>query len=115
MKPNVLSRRLDGRPRRLIAADPDGQPLYVTEPGTVVGLDGGRLTVSKRTEEIASVRLIDVLHVCAFGNVQVAAQAMRTLFDRDKDVFHFSYGGWLLGLSTGLIRTSGCGSGRRRS
>jgi CRISPR-associated protein Cas1 len=99
---NVLSQRQDGRPRRLIAADPAAQPLYVTEPGSMVGLDGGRLTVSKRGEELASVRLIDVLHVCAYGNVQVTAQALRTLFDRDADVFHFSYGGWLLGLSTGL-------------
>jgi CRISPR-associated protein Cas1 len=99
---NVLSRRQDGRPRRLIAADPAGQPLYVTEQGSMIGLDGGRLTVWKRGEELASVRLIDVLHVCAYGNVQVSAQALRTLFDRDVDVFHFSYGGWLLGVSTGL-------------
>lgn len=99
---NVLARRQDGRPRRLIAADPNAQPLYVTEQGSMVGLDGGRLTVSKRGEELASIRLIDVLHVCAYGNVQVTAKALRTLFDRDADVFHFSYGGWLLGLSTGL-------------
>lgn len=99
---NVLSRRQDGRPRRLIAADPDAQPLYVTEQGAIVGVGGGRLTVSKRGEELASARLIDVLHVCAYGNVQVSAQALRTLFDRDVDVFHFSYGGWLLGLSTGM-------------
>jgi CRISPR-associated protein Cas1 len=98
----VLSRRQDGRPRRLIAADPDAQPLYVTEPGSVIGLEGGRLVVSKRKEELASIRLIDVLHICAYGNVQVTAQALRTLFDRDKDVFHCSYGGWLLGMSTGL-------------
>lgn len=99
---NLLSRGHDSRPRRLIAADSDAQPLYVTEPGAMVGLDGGRLVVSKRGEQIASVRLIDVLHVCAYGNVQVTAQALRTLFQRDVDVFHFSYGGWLLGLTTGL-------------
>jgi CRISP-associated protein Cas1 len=51
---------------------------------------------------VASVRLIDVLHVAAFGNVQVTAQAMRSLFEQDIDVFHFSYGGWLLGMTTGL-------------
>ena len=99
---NVLAARQDSRPRRLIAADPDAVPLYVTEPGAVVGIDGGRLTVSKYRELLASVRLIDVLHVCAYGNVQVTAQAMRALFERDADVFHFSYGGWLLGLTTGL-------------
>jgi CRISP-associated protein Cas1 len=68
----------------------------------MVGIDGGRLTVTKRKEPLASVRIIDVSHVCAFGNVQVSAQAMRSMFERDIDVFHFSYGGWLLGLTTGL-------------
>ena len=99
---NLLARRNDGQPRRLIAPDPDAAPLYVTEPGSVVGIDGGRLTVSKHREPLASVRLIDVLHVAAFGNVQVTAQAMRSLFERDIDVFHFSHGGWLLGMTTGL-------------
>ena len=99
---NLLARRNDGPPRRLIAADPDAVPLYVTEQGAMVGVDGGRLTVFKRRESLASVRLIDVLHVCAYGNVQVSAQALRAMFERDIDVFHFSYGGWLLGMTTGL-------------
>ena len=68
----------------------------------MVGIDGGRLTVTKRREPLASVRLIDVQHICAYGNVQVSAQALRALFERDIDVFHFSYGGWLLGVTTGL-------------
>jgi CRISP-associated protein Cas1 len=99
---NVLARRDGARPRRLITPDPDAAPLYVTEPGSMIGVEGGRLVVSKRREPLASVRLIDVLHVCAYGNVQVSAQAMRALFERDIDVFHFSYGGWLLGVTTGL-------------
>jgi len=99
---NLLARRNEGPPRRLIAADPDAAPMYVTEAGAMVGIDGGRLVVSKRREPLASVRLIDVLHLCAYGNVQVTAQALRTLFERDIDVFHFSYGGWLLGITTGL-------------
>jgi CRISPR-associated protein Cas1 len=85
---HVLAGHGAGRPRRLIAADSDAVPLYVTEPGSVVGIDGGRITVSKYRELLASVRLIDVLHVCAYGNVQVTAQAMRELFSRDVDVFH---------------------------
>ena len=99
---NVLTTRQGGQPRRLVAANPDAVPLYVTEPGSVVGIDGGRLTVSKYRELLASVRLIDVLHVSAYGNVQVTAQAMRALLEREVDVFHLTYGGWLLGLSTGL-------------
>jgi CRISPR-associated protein Cas1 len=99
---NVLARRTERAPRRLIAPDPDAVPLYVIENGAHIGVDGGRLTVSKQRQVLAAVRLIDVLHVCAYGNVQISAQALRELFDREVDVFHFSYGGWLLGLSTGL-------------
>lgn len=99
---NLLARRQDRQPRRLIASDPDAQPLYVTEPGAMIGLEGGRLVISKRRELLTSVRLIDVLHVNAYGNVQVTAQALRTLFEQDIDVFHFSSGGWLLGMTTGL-------------
>ncbi len=99
---NLLRGRQERPTRRLIAPDPDARPLYVTEPGAVIGQDGGRLVVSKQRQELATIRLIDVLHVSAFGNVQVTAQATRTLIDRDIDIFHFSYGGWLLGLTTGL-------------
>jgi CRISPR-associated protein Cas1 len=99
---NVLAARQGERPRRLMAADPDAVPLYVMEQGSVVGIDGGRLTVSKYREVLASVRFIDVMHVCAYGNIQVTAQATRALFERDVNVYHFSYGGWLLGLTTGL-------------
>jgi CRISP-associated protein Cas1 len=99
---HVLAARQDAPARRLIAADPDAVPLHVTEQGSVVGIDGGRLTVSKHRDELISVRLIDVLQVSLFGNVQVTAQAARTLIDRDVDVFHFTYGGWLIGMTTGL-------------
>lgn len=99
---NLLRHQASRRPRRLMAADPDTRPLYVTESGTMLGLDGGRLVVSRRREPLTSVRLLDVSHVCLFGNVQISAQALRSLFERDIDVFHYSYGGWLLGLTTGL-------------
>lgn len=101
---NVLAARQDGNARRLIASDPDAVPLYVAEQGSAIGVDGGRLTVSKYREELISVRLIDVLQVSLFGNVQVTAQAARTLMDQDVDVFHFTYGGWLAGVTTGLPR-----------
>jgi CRISP-associated protein Cas1 len=65
---NMLAERPETKPLRLIAADSDAVPLDVTEPGSVVGIDGGRLTVSKYRELLASVRLLDVLHVAAYGN-----------------------------------------------
>ena len=100
---NVLSGREQAKPRRLIAADPDAHPVYVTEQGATIGIDGGRIVVSKYREELASVRLIDVLHVSTWGNVQITAQALRTFFDAEISVFHFTYGGWLSGISTGLL------------
>jgi CRISP-associated protein Cas1 len=117
---NVLAGREEGRPRRLIAADPDAHPLYVTEQGSTIGIDGGQLVVSKYRETLSSVRLIDVLHVAPFGNIQLTAQCMRTLFDRGINVFHFTYGGWLAGVSTGMpsknvmlrIRQSGAAARR---
>ena len=88
--------------RRLVAADPDARPLYVTEQGSMVGVDGGRLTVRRNHERLVDVRLLDVSHLCVYGNVQISAQAMRALFGNGIGVFHFSYGGWLQGISTGL-------------
>ena len=99
---NILAGREQSRPRRLIAAAPDAHPLYVTEQGAMIGIDGAQVVVSKFREELVSVRLIDVLHVAIFGNVQVSAQCMRALFERGISVFHFTYGGWLAGVSTGL-------------
>jgi CRISPR-associated protein Cas1 len=88
--------------RRLIAADPDAGPMYVTEQEAMVGVDGGRLTVHRQRERLADVRLLDVPHLSVYGNVQISAQALRTLFGNGVAVFHFSYSGWLQGVSTGL-------------
>jgi CRISPR-associated protein Cas1 len=99
---NMLAQRLSGPPRRLIASDPDAHPLYVTEQGAVVGVDGERITVTKYRELLVSVRLIDVLHVSVFGNVQVTTQALRTFFEHQIAVFYYSYGGWLQGSASGL-------------
>jgi CRISPR-associated protein Cas1 len=99
---NMLTGREGASPRRLIASDPDAHPLYITEQGSMIGIDGGRITVTKYGERLSDVRLIDVLHISTFGNVQISAQAMRTLFDSGVNVYHHSYGGWLQGISTGL-------------
>lgn len=99
---SLLAGQSDRRPRRLITPALESSPLYVTEQGSHVGVEGGRLAISRHREQLATIRLIDVLHVCLYGNVQFSAQAMRALFEREIGVFHFSYGGWLLGQSGGL-------------
>lgn len=62
----------------------------------------GRLRLTRQREELSSFRLIDVSHLCLYGNVQTTAQALRVLLGRGVLVLRFSYGGWLLGVSSGF-------------
>ena len=97
------------RVRRLLPARDDAHPLYVQEQGAMLGKSGDRLTVSVRdkgkgkSKPIQDVRLIDVSQVSLYGNVQVSAQAQRELSARGVPICHFSYGGWLSAITTGLV------------
>lgn len=99
---NLLLARSQKPPRRLVPRDDEGRPMYVTEPGSVVGIDGGRFEVGRKGERARSVRIIDVSQLCVFGNVQVTTQALRECFARDIPVCFFSSGGWLQGMAEGL-------------
>ena len=94
--------RSPGRPRGVMAADPDSRPVYVMEQGAVVAVRGGRLQVIKDKETLGTYRLIDVSQVCLYGNVTVTPQVMRELFAREVPVCWFSYGGWFSGMAEGL-------------
>ncbi|MBS1837371.1 MAG: CRISPR-associated endonuclease Cas1 [Actinobacteria bacterium] len=76
--------------------------MYVTEPGSHVRKDGGRLEVTKHRESIASTRLIDVSQLCIYGNVQVSTQLIRELMAREIPVMWFSGAGWFQGITEGL-------------
>ncbi len=99
---NLLLARSRTRPRRLVPSAGEARPLYVTEPGTTVGVRGGRIEVSAKGEVLRSVRLIDVSQVSVFGNVQVTTQALRECFGREIPVSYLSTGGWLQGVAEGL-------------
>ncbi len=99
---NTLAVRSSRPPRRLIPADGEARPLYVTEQGAWVGKDKGRVTVTRKDAQLLSVRLIDVSQVCIYGNVQVSTQLLRELFAHDIPTCWFSYGGWFSGMATGL-------------
>jgi CRISPR-associated protein Cas1 len=89
-------------PRRLLPARDDALPLYVQEQGAMVGKSGDRLTVSRKSEQLASMRLIDVSQVCLFGNSMITAPAMKELASRGVPICHFSYGGWFYAITAGL-------------
>ncbi len=99
---NFALARSAAPPRRLVPSDDAARPVYATEPGTRLGVDGERLSIKQGREEIASLRLIDVSQVNVFGNVQVSTQLLRELFARETPVCWFSGGGWFLGMADGL-------------
>ena len=82
-----------GKVRALLAPNYDARPLAVNEPGARVGKSGDRLTVSLKDAKLAEVRMADVSHLTLFGPVQVSAQALAELADRDIPVCHFTTGG----------------------
>lgn len=99
---NALAARSDLPVRRLVPRDPAPRPLYVNEQGAYVRKKGGRVEITRKSETLASVRLLDVSQVCVFGNVQLSSQLLRELFAREVPVLWFSYGGWFSGIATGL-------------
>lgn len=99
---NALTGRAALPLRRLLPRDPAARPLYVSEQGSSLGREGGRLEVRKKKELLTSVRLLDVSQVSLFGNVQVSAQLLRELFVREVPVCWFSYGGWFSGIAHGM-------------
>lgn len=99
---NALLARREQPPRRLVPRDPDQRPVYVTEPGSFVGIRSGRLeVVSRDKEKLGSFRMIDVTQVAAFGRVQISTQALQQCFARGIPVLWLSAGGWLHGYAQG--------------
>ncbi len=88
--------------RRLMPARDDALPMYMVAQGGVVGKSGDTLTVKVRGKIVAKTRLLDVSSVSIFGNAQVTAQATRELLERGIPICHFTYGGWLKGVTWGM-------------
>ncbi|MFS8615165.1 CRISPR-associated endonuclease Cas1, partial [Limnochorda sp.] len=91
-----------GTIRRLTPPRDDRFPIYVQEQGAYVQKRGDRLQVTKDGETVADVRLLDVLELNLFGNVQISTQTVRELCQRDIPVAYYSYGGWLSGITFGM-------------
>lgn len=98
---NALLARREQPPRRLVPRDPDQRPVYVTEPGSFVGVRSGRLEVTLKKEKLASFRLLDVAQLAVFGKVQISTQALHECFARGIPVLWLSSGGWLQGFAVG--------------
>ena len=88
--------------RRMSPARDDSVPVYVHTQGAVVGKSGGQLEVKQKGQVLQKVRLMEISHLTLFGNVQVTAQAVQELCDRDIPICYFSYGGWFRGITNGM-------------
>lgn len=88
--------------RRLQPASDDKVPLYVQDQGARITLDGDCLVVQGRKTPRTEARLPNTSHVALYGNVQITAQALRALLERNVPVSFLSYGGWYYGRATGF-------------
>ncbi len=88
--------------RRLYPARDDTIPLYVQEQGAFVGKSGEEATVKKQGKILAKVRIMELSHLCLYGNVQVSTQLLQEFLQRSIPVLYYSYGGWFHGMSTGI-------------
>ncbi len=88
--------------RRMMPARDDALPMYVQAQGAVVGKSGDNLTVKVKGTVISKTRILDVSSISIFGNAQTTAQATQKLLDRGIPICHFTYGGWLKGVTWGM-------------
>ena len=71
--------------------------LYIKEQGALVQKSGERIIVSKKTNTLLEIPVLQVENIALIGNVQITAQALHMLMERGVDVSHFSYSGKYLG------------------
>ena len=90
------------QPRVLFPHRDDLRPLYVTGFAMTVGRTGDLLEVREKTQRIQTARLHDVSQANRFGPVTLPGGAIPALCGGEKPVAHFTMGGWLQGLTTGM-------------
>jgi CRISPR-associated protein Cas1 len=88
-------------PRRLYPARDYATPLYVQEQGARVGKESERLEIRKGDEKLGEAKVRDISQVVLMGNVQLSAQALHLLMEKEIPVIHLSTGGWFHGISHG--------------
>lgn len=75
-------RKLEPVRRRINVADPDSQVLHLSTPGARASLKQGRLVVSHKGEEIASVPMERIQALVVHGNTDLSSGLVRELMWR---------------------------------
>lgn len=79
-----------------------GEIVVVQTAGSLVGLRGGEIVVSNKSETLGKFPVEQVHAVYLYGAVQITAQASVGFLERGIDVAYFSPAGRFLGLLRGL-------------
>ncbi|AZA10489.1 CRISPR-associated endonuclease Cas1 [Corynebacterium gerontici] len=85
--------------RRVVVANPDGQVLHLTTPGSRASIRRGRVVVKAADEELGNVPIERVQGVTVHGNVDISSALLRELFWRDITVVWCSGAGRVYGWS----------------
>ena len=84
-------------PRRIAVSNPHGEILHLTVPGSRASLRRGRVIVSARREELASVPIERVVGLVVHGNVDVSSALLRELLWRGYSIVWCSGTGRVVG------------------
>ncbi|GGG79294.1 hypothetical protein GCM10007338_16960 [Corynebacterium pelargi] len=76
-------RSLSAVHRRILVANPDGQVLHLTTPGSRASIHRGRVVVKSADEELGSAPIERVQGVTVHGNVDISSALLREFFWRD--------------------------------
>ncbi len=88
--------------RRMYPARDDAMPLYVQAQGARVTKSGDCIHVKTVEGDTQKIRLIDVSQITIIGNAQITTQAIRSLCEMSIPISYMTYGGWFVGMTTGL-------------
>lgn len=71
--------------------------IYVKEQGALIQKSGERIIISKGTNTLLEMPVIQMENIALIGNVQITTQALHMLMEKGIDVSYFSYSGKYLG------------------
>lgn len=94
--------RVPNTPERSYPARDHATPLYVQEQGARVGKTSERLEIHKGEDKLGEAKVRDVSQLVLMGNVQVSAQTIHLLMEKEIPIVHLSTGGWFHGITYGM-------------
>jgi CRISPR-associated protein Cas1 len=77
-------------------------PLYVQQQGARVGKRGDCFQVRFEGEVVGEARIREVSQIVLWGRTSISPVAIQACCERDVPICHFTYGGWMYGVTRGI-------------